>query len=1151
MKNRELFLVDPTTFTIPNEGVTKIYEPRTANQWAVLRYELSRFVCEGEYRRGLERVLTTYLTNLNNPEQPAVWVSGFYGSGKSHFVRVLEYLWQDIEFPDGASARSLAKLPTEINDQLRELTMAGRRAGGLWSAAGTLGASAGSNVRLALLAIAFRSIGLPDKYPLARFVLWLTQNGLYEAFSDGVKSRGKAVDRELANLYVSPVIADSLLDAYPEFASSSAEARSLLKAQYPNVDDISDDEFLTTLEYVLELQSDAPGKLPLTLLVFDELQQFLGEDAGKTLQVQTVVEACSARFGSRLLFVGTGQAALQATPQLSRLRDRFTVRVMLSDTDVDQVVREVVLRKAQDKVPILKSVLDTAHGEIDRHLGGTRIAPTAADNQVLVADYPLLPTRRRFWENTLRAIDPGGVEGQLRTQLRMVHEATRDVADKPVGTVVPADVIYDQQKSSMLQSGVLLPDLSAIIERQNDGTPEGELRSRLCATIFLIGKLPTEGAAATGLEAKANILADLLVQDLTAGSASLRQRIPALLQDLVESGTLMLIGDEYRLQTPDGAEWEGDYRKRYARIRADDSRIASDRTTELRNATAAALKGITLTQGTTKTPRKFDLYLGIDAPKADTGAVPVWVRDEWSVSEKTVREEAQAASTESPIVFVLLPRRESDALRDALASHAAAKECVDMKPVPATPEGMEARLAMQSRQQIERGQLGSIIGNIVNNGRVYQGGGNEVVEGSLADSVRAAVEAALIRLFPKFGMVDYDGWGKVVKRAQEGAADALTAVGHTGDVDKHPVCQEIRTYLGSAGKKGSEVRKHFTGVGYGWSQDSVDGALLALVAGGFVRATQNGQTKTAKQLIQSQIGVTTFHQEGVTVSAIQRIAVRKLMADLGLPCNPNEEAEAIPKALHRLADLAHGAGGPPPLPERPSTLKIEILRALGGNAQLVAVHDAREELRAAFSDWTKAGEKIVQRQPRWLILQQLLQDAATLPVAAQVAPQLSAIRSERSLLTEPDPVSPLIGQLTDELRAALQEAHGRFVDVYQREIKILEASQEWQAIGETDRQAILSSLGSIPSIQVSTEDALLRTLQASPLHTWADSTAALPTLFAQARMKAARLLEPKSVRVKPKPATLRSAEEVETYLEELRAEIMKSIDAGNPVILQG
>jgi hypothetical protein len=100
-KNSDVFLKDPTTFTIPNEGVAKILNPETEQQWEVLRYELTSFVCEGEYQQGLERILSTFLGNLDRPEQPAAWVSGFYGSGKSHFVRVLEYLWRDIDFPDG------------------------------------------------------------------------------------------------------------------------------------------------------------------------------------------------------------------------------------------------------------------------------------------------------------------------------------------------------------------------------------------------------------------------------------------------------------------------------------------------------------------------------------------------------------------------------------------------------------------------------------------------------------------------------------------------------------------------------------------------------------------------------------------------------------------------------------------------------------------------------------------------------------------------------------------------------------------------------------------------------------------------------------------------------------------------------------------
>ena len=93
MLNKELFLRDPTTFSIPNDGVTTVTFPETPEQWDVLRYELTAFVCEGQYRQGLERILSTYLAQLGQSKQPAVWVSGFYGSGKSHLVRVLEHYW--------------------------------------------------------------------------------------------------------------------------------------------------------------------------------------------------------------------------------------------------------------------------------------------------------------------------------------------------------------------------------------------------------------------------------------------------------------------------------------------------------------------------------------------------------------------------------------------------------------------------------------------------------------------------------------------------------------------------------------------------------------------------------------------------------------------------------------------------------------------------------------------------------------------------------------------------------------------------------------------------------------------------------------------------------------------------------------------------
>src|SRR6266498_3375339 len=105
--NRDLFYRDPTETKIPNDGFAQVGRPETDQQWSVLRWELHSFVCEGQYARGLERILDSFLTNLNRAQQPAVGVSGFYGSGKSHLVPPLEPVGRLVDPPGGVRAPRL------------------------------------------------------------------------------------------------------------------------------------------------------------------------------------------------------------------------------------------------------------------------------------------------------------------------------------------------------------------------------------------------------------------------------------------------------------------------------------------------------------------------------------------------------------------------------------------------------------------------------------------------------------------------------------------------------------------------------------------------------------------------------------------------------------------------------------------------------------------------------------------------------------------------------------------------------------------------------------------------------------------------------------------------------------------------------------
>ena len=93
--NRDVFARNPVEASLQNDGVSKV------DNKLALRYELETFVCEGEYEQGLLRILETYLGHLSQPTQPSAWVSGFYGSGKSHLVKILEALWRNEPFADG------------------------------------------------------------------------------------------------------------------------------------------------------------------------------------------------------------------------------------------------------------------------------------------------------------------------------------------------------------------------------------------------------------------------------------------------------------------------------------------------------------------------------------------------------------------------------------------------------------------------------------------------------------------------------------------------------------------------------------------------------------------------------------------------------------------------------------------------------------------------------------------------------------------------------------------------------------------------------------------------------------------------------------------------------------------------------------------
>lgn len=1153
MLNREIYNKPPKENRLVNNGVAEVSEDHSDAAQAILRYELETFVCDGQYEKGLETILDKFLLNLDaGTEQPGVWISGFYGSGKSHLAKMLRTLWTDYQFADGATARSLAKLPTGVFEHLKELSTQGKRHGALHAAAGKLGAGAGDKVRLALLGIVFKSKGLPEQYNQAQFVLWMQREGILPVVEAELQAAGRSLAQELPHMYVSSHLAKALLKSRPDLAHTEADARKLLKEQFPQVTDVTSEQMTTAIADALSVN----GKFPLTLVVLDEVQQYIGVDAEKAFQVQEVTETLSKHFNGKLLFVGTGQSALSGMPNLQRLMGRFPVQVMLGDWDVENVTRQIILAKKPTAQPEVEHVWRANLGEISRHLRGTKLEHVTDDEDVMTSDYPLLPVRRRFWERVLRTIDTTGTVSQLRSQLRVVHEAVLDTAEAPLGHVVSGDFLYDQIAANLVSTAQLPKEVFENVQRFAAGNADSQLKARLLKLVYLINKLPPDAALDIGLKATEDALADLLVTDLAAGSAELRKKLPTLLDELQNKDRLIMAlvggsGTEYRLQTRESSAWYDEFRAQEAELKAAPQRVEQKRSDLLKARFGEVLKKVRVVQGKDNVERRLTPTYDDTLPKDNTQNLYLWIQDGWQAEEKSVIAEARAKAADNPTLFAFLPAQHKTELANAIVALEAARTTLQKKGSPSTEEGRDAQRSMESRQRAAEKELSELLDQLLGSVRVFQAGGQEAQDGNdLADRINRAAKASAIRLYNQFDAADHDQWSKVLDDARKGNLEALKAVGHSQEADKHPVCQKLLSYVGP-GKKGAEIRDNFEAPPYGWPRDAIDGVLYALLAAGHLKASDvTSKPVDAKSLDRAKLTQTSFQRESVNITPPQLIKIRSLFSAVGVPCQPKEELTKVPALLAKLREQAARAGGSAPAPQAPKLAVVESIEGQSGNAQLLALFDGFDEIVGLSKCWTQTADAIAKRLPVWHQLTELLRHARGLGPYAELKAELDAIEAQRSLLAEPDPLRPLLDKIVDLLRQALKTKLDAFQLSFSQHQAQLQTDADWSKLTDAQRTELTQNHHLLPPIAVAlgTPEQLQDALDECDFEHWVAKTQALPSRFEAARHAAVQLLKPNVVHVTVPRRTLNDETELKVWLAEVEALLTAKLKLG-PVAL--
>lgn len=1156
--NKQIFQTlqrDPRVSPLANNGQARITTLDDENARIELAGELSTFVCDGQYGQAMERILQSYLAQQGQARQNAAWVAGFFGSGKSHLQKMLGHLWANTEVSPGKRARDLVlELPDAVRDQFRELdTLAARSGKPLMAASGAMPSGAKDAVRKTVLAILLKAVGMPEKVPQAKFCFWLREKGYLDAVKSAVEADETCWLDELDELYVSPVIAGAVLEQDPDYAAGNREARDVIRQQYPNSD--SD---ITTAEFVqLARKALAPdgGELPHTMLVLDEVQQYIGDSNDRATDFVELAEALQTELDSRVMLVASGQSALSSeTPQLQKLKDRFRVTVQLSDTDVETVIRKVILQKRADAQADVQQLLEANAGEVSKQLEGSLIKERTEDRQVAVADYPLLPTRRRFWEECFRSVDVAGTNSQLRSQLRIIFDAVKEIADDDLGRVITGDVLFQAMGPDLVNSGVLLNELNNRIAGLDDGSDEGKLKQSLCGLAFLISRLPREQGADKGIRATARTLADLMVADIRQDSGPLRNRIADLLEAMAEDGTLMKVGnqeglEEYRLQTTEGAQWQRLFEEKRQAVRSGDTEVTSQREQRLGVELQQELKNVRLQQGEAKIQRTLTAWINPEQPLPSNEQVVVWIRDGWGCSEKEVRDAAREAGPDDPVLHVFLPRRNAEDLKNRIIDATAAGRVIDHYGTPSTPEGIEARQAMLSRQTKAEEDCHDLIGEVIANALVLKGGGIEEYGTKLSDKLQsAASEASLARLFPEFHKADHGSWGTAVKRAKEGSDSPLSAVGHQGSNDSHPVAKQLTNSVGS-GKTGSEIRAELRVSPYGWPQDAVDAVLLALHRDGTLSAKDSQNNPIAVgRLDQQSLGKAGFYLQEIRLSTKEKLAARSIYRIADVSAQSGEEEAKASAFLDAIDNKVLQSGGDAPLPKPLSSTLLQELRQKNGPEQLKAILEAKEELKELWDEACSLIALKEKRLPAWNHLLALKQQAEGLELIQELEPQIEAMTNERSLLDPTtDFAGPLIQQLEQALAIELEQAQQKISQVITNETQQLEASADWLALPETERIRICETL-KLPAIAPSAEpvehSTLLDALQQRSLASRAELAESLPTRFAKARTAAAKALEPNTKAVKLSSGVLKDSAALDAWWEAERQKLQQDLQNG-------
>lgn len=527
------------------QGVIKVDDESYISQ------ELEEYVVTEELLKHFNSFFDAYNSGINGKtEKMGVWISGFFGSGKSHFLKIVSYLLEN-KTVNGKSA--VDYFDDKIDDKMLLADI--KRAGSiptdviLFNIDSKTENSNGTKDKIldVFEKVFNEKMGLSITPFVAEIERNIINSGKYDEFKKAFESKANATWESSRDGI--QFVEDQFAEAYSEVLGKSIEeARNIVERTEKNYT-LSVDRFAERIKNYLE----SKGNNHHIVFLVDEIGQYIGDDRSLMLNLQTIVEDLGLECGGKAWVIVTSQEAIDDVVKVqgndfSKIQGRFDTKLSLSSSDIDEVIKKRILDKTEEAKTSLKMIYDKDESIIRNLLTfkSATYQKVYEDSNDFAETYPFIPYQFKLLQDVFTDIRKHGYAGKHlssgeRSLLGAFQETAKRYGSSEIGTIIPFYAFYDTIEQ------FLEHQVKIVINTAQSNKELKEIDIQVLKMLFMLKNIK---------EIPANIdnLSTLYVSNIQDDKITIKKEIQDSLRRLEAQTLIQRNNDEYKFLTDEEQE---------------------------------------------------------------------------------------------------------------------------------------------------------------------------------------------------------------------------------------------------------------------------------------------------------------------------------------------------------------------------------------------------------------------------------------------------------------------------------------------------------------------------------------------------------------------------------------------------------------------